>query len=301
MHTNPRIAVSLPAAEQTDLYLSFRLKPAMYVEQSEYRRPEKIFVVSDIEGNFRSLCRLLMRAKVVDKHLKWIFQDNHLVILGDCFDRGEQVTECLWLIYSLEERAKRKGGHVHFILGNHEIMNMNGDWRYVHPRYAERKKGATTALYDGNNELWRWLCTKNIIEKVGSLLFVHGGIANELLQPGMSVAEINRLARLYYTKAQEAVGDYRASLLYGSQTSPFWYRGYYTGTASQQQINTTLEFFDVDTILTGHTPVGQIDSYFSGKVINVHADHASAHSEGLLICEDQFYRLSIDGKKEMIK
>ncbi len=51
------------------------------------------------------------------------------------FDRGEQVTECLWLIYSLEEKAKAVGGYVHFVLGNHEIMNLQGDFRYVQEKY----------------------------------------------------------------------------------------------------------------------------------------------------------------------
>ena len=45
------------------------------------------------------------------------------------------VTEVLWLIYSLEEKAKAAGGYVHYILGNHEIMNMSNDLRYVQNRY----------------------------------------------------------------------------------------------------------------------------------------------------------------------
>ncbi len=45
---------------------------------------------------------------------------------GDMFDRGDQVTECLWLVYALEETAKAAGGYVHFILGNHELMNLQG-------------------------------------------------------------------------------------------------------------------------------------------------------------------------------
>ncbi len=48
------------------------------------------------------------------------------------------MTECLWLIYSLEEKAKAAGGYVHFILGNHEIMNMQGDFRYVQDKYRSK-------------------------------------------------------------------------------------------------------------------------------------------------------------------
>lgn len=301
MIRNPKIAVSIPDMERSDRYFSFRLKNHISAERSEYARPNKIFVISDIEGNFRSFCKLLMKAKVVDKRLHWTFEDNHLVIVGDCFDRGEEVTECLWLIYSLEEKAKKEGGCVHFILGNHEIMNMNGDWRYVHPKYAQRKKGVTTALYDGNNELWRWLCNKNIIEKIGDILFVHAGIARELVQINLSIRNINELARPYYTRASETFTNPVLSLLYNSNTSPFWYRGYYLGTASEEQVDETLQHFKVKTIVTGHTLISQVDSFFNGKVINVNTDHASGNSQGLLISRHRFYRVPIDGKKERIK
>ncbi len=46
------------------------------------------------------------------------------------FDRGEQVTECLWRIYSLEKKAKSAGGYVHFIL-EITVMNLQGDHLYV--------------------------------------------------------------------------------------------------------------------------------------------------------------------------
>ncbi len=60
---------------------------------------------------------------------------------GDMFDRGEQVTECLWLIYSLEEKAKKSGGYVHFILGIiMEIMNLCGDIRYRQKKYSRHEQ-----------------------------------------------------------------------------------------------------------------------------------------------------------------
>jgi len=294
-----KIALQIP--HKAERYFSFLLRQDLANEPSQYRRPKKILAVSDIEGNFHSFVRLLIKAKVVNKYLQWTFEDNHLVVAGDCFDRGEQVTECLWLIYSLEEKARKEGGYVHFILGNHEIMNMNGDWRYVHPKYAERKKGSTTALYDGNNELWKWLCTKNIIEKIDDILFVHAGIANELVQLRLSVSEINKLARPYYTRSGETFADPVVSLLYGGDTSPFWYRGYYLGTASEEQVDATLKHFGVKTIITGHTLIGQVDSFFNGKVININTDHASGNSEALLIRKDEFYRVTTEGKRERIK
>lgn len=298
------IALSVANADKPGRYFSFRLQHLLYNEPAEYSKPSKLFVVSDIEGNFQAFCKLLLKNGVIDKYFNWQFQDGHLVILGDCFDRGEQVTECLWLIYSLEQKARKKGGYVHFILGNHEIMNMNGDWRYVHPKYAVtslNSKKSPTALYDANSELWRWLHTKNIMEKIGDILFVHAGIATEINEINLSLTEINSLARAYYNRSNEFSTDTLIQLLFNSERSPFWYRGYYQGGVSEEQINATLSKFGVSTIVTGHTVVEHVSSFYNGKVINIDTDHAGGISEGLFIKHSKFYRVDTSPKKEKIK
>lgn len=304
MTTRYKIMLEVDYLGESNRYYSIRLKPNLVNEPTEYNLPKRIFVISDVEGNFQPLCRLLYKSRVIDKYLKWNFGDGHLVVLGDCFDRGDQVTECLWLIYSLEEQASRNGGYVHFILGNHEIMNMNGDWRYVHPKYAKKtfSQRPHTALYDGNNELWRWLGTKNIMEKIGNILFVHGGIAPALNVLPYSINEINQLARPHYSKAEQLFTDPLLYTLFNSQDSPFWYRDYYNGLGIEEAIDTSLAKFGVNTIVTGHTLVNQVSSYFNGKVINVNTDHANGKSEGLLITKHyHFYRITMDTKRERIK
>ncbi|AEV99033.1 hypothetical protein A4D02_10770 [Niastella koreensis] len=294
----------VPGLDADGRYYHLRLQEQLRNERSVYDAPKQIFVLSDIEGNFKSLFLLLRNYKIIDKYLKWSFKDNHLVILGDCFDRGEEVMECLWLIYSLEERAQRDGGHVHFILGNHEIMNMNGDWRYIHPKYAITPSGSrhpATALYDGNSELWRWLRTKNIIEQIGDILFVHGGISEALLKLNLSVTEINELARPYYTRANELFTDPALHAILNSDESPFWYRGYYRAAVSEGQVDTILKKFDAKMIITGHTIVDKVTSFFNGKIINVDTNHAAGVSEALFIKGNNFYRVDKDGKRERLK
>jgi hypothetical protein len=63
--------------------------------------------------------------------------DGSLILTGDFFDRGLRVTECLWLMYKLEGEALAAGGRVHFLLGNHEVMNLSGDHTYVRSKYVE--------------------------------------------------------------------------------------------------------------------------------------------------------------------
>lgn len=302
---------------------SVRLKSQLEVEPSEFAAADKIFTLSDIEGNLEPLIKLLQNNQVIDKNLNWTFGNGHLVFGGDMFDRGEQVTECLWLLYALEDKAKAAGGYVHFILGNHEIMNLSGNSSYVREKYKEnagRLGKCYDELYNEDSELGRWLRTKNIMEKIGDKLFVHGGISKEVSDLPISITEINKLARQYYDKDSIAAESSNATLaiLYNTseKLSPFWYRSYYLDQeikfkydnikgrldtiykATNALVDQVLEKFRVKNIITGHTIVSDtINIHYGGKVINTDTMHAEGKSEALLIEQNNFYRVDLNGNR----
>jgi hypothetical protein len=109
---------------------SFQLKDSLKLENETYNLPDKIIVISDIEGNFDAFSSFLLNNKVIDNNYNWIFGNGHLLLNGDFVDRGKNVTQVLWLIYKLENQADKQGGKVHYILGNHEIMNFQGNANY---------------------------------------------------------------------------------------------------------------------------------------------------------------------------
>lgn len=281
---------------------SVQLKKSYKTEKSVFRSPSKLFVISDIEGQYDYFKQILQAAGVMDKNFKWTFGKGALVVVGDVFDRGSQVTECLWLIYHLEEAAKKNGGHVHYILGNHEVMNMNGDYRYVNPKYMELAKQQDVPyqnFYGKQTELGRWLRTKNIMEKVGDLLFVHGGVSKELNNLELIIDSINMRARMYYDQSAESMPPLEQLLLLDE--GPLWYRGYFTDPpATKEQIDSTLQQFRVKRVIIGHTPVEQISTFYEGKVINVDVPHAKGISEGLLIEDKKYYRINLQGKKDLL-
>jgi cytochrome oxidase Cu insertion factor (SCO1/SenC/PrrC family) len=292
---------------QTDEDKSFNvnLMPSLSLQPAIYPKNEKLFVLSDIEGNFDAFRELLQKNGIVDKNLNWTFGNGHLVFGGDMFDRGRQVTECLWLIYSLEEKAKAAGGYVHFVLGNHEIMNMMGDHGYVERKYKDNATlmGKTLIqLYNEDSELGRWLRTKNIVEKIGDILFLHGGISRKLNNLPVTVADINQLARPNYAVSKKDYGDDKVNSIMSSSTGPFWYRTYYDDKKDMPQIiDSTLQKFDVKHIVTGHTIVADtISVHYGGKVINTDVHHAEGISEALLIEGDKFYRVNAEGKRVLL-
>ena len=293
------------ATDEPDNFFLVKLKDQLQNEETEYRRVNKQFILSDIEGNFGAFRKLLQGNGVIDQNFNWTFGNGHLVLAGDFFDRGQQVTEVLWLIYSLEEKAKEAGGYVHFILGNHEIMNLSMDLRYLHPKYVETDSLLHVSydyLYGENSELGRWLRTKNVIEKVGDNLVMHGGISAELNQMDISVPLINKLARPFYADTTYKYPDARLNYIF-DDPGPFWYRGYYTGKvrATEMQVDSTLEKFRVRHIITGHTIVSDtVSAWFGGKVFNTDTHHAEGKSEALLMEGTNYYRTRPSGEKFLL-
>lgn len=281
------------------------IKKELQNENSEFPKVSKLLVLSDIEGNFGAFRKLLQANKVIDEKFKWKFGDGHLVLIGDFFDRGKQVTEVLWLIYSLEEKARTNGGYVHFILGNHEIMNLSNDLRYVPQKYIDNANLLNkkyVSLYDDNSELGRWLRTKNIMEKIGDNLFAHGGISAEMNKLNMSISDINQLSRPYYADTTFNYTDQKLDTIFGN-LGPFWYRGYYYNQikASPNQIDSTLSQFNVKHIVTGHSLVADtVSVWYNGKVLNTDTHHAAGKSEALLIENDKYYRVNAEGKKVLL-
>ncbi|GAA0549083.1 metallophosphoesterase [Chitinophaga japonensis] len=285
---------------------SIPLKEALHPEPAVFPEAARIFAISDIEGNFEAFRHLLLAGGVIDEQYNWTFGPGHLVMNGDCFDRGEHVTECLWLLYGLEEKARQQGGYVHFILGNHEIMNMTHDLRYVHEKYlvsARLLRKDYGLFYTPDTELGRWLATKNIMEKIGPVLFVHGGVSAAVNALPYSLAELNGLCRPWYFMPPLAAPAQLAVLydLLFSSDAPFWYRGYAMGGATLQQVAATLEKFDVRHIVIGHTTVEQATAFFEGKVIDIDTPHAFGMSEGVLIKQGKIWRVGKEGRgKRMV-
>jgi hypothetical protein len=322
---------SLFITDEIGMKISVYPKNINNIEPNVFNKPEKLIALSDIEGNFDVLSKLLKANKVIDDQYNWIYGKGHLVFVGDMFDRGNQVTECLWLIYALEDKAKSAGGYVHFILGNHEIMNLSGNLKYVQKKYKDNAElfqaDYAKILYGQNSELGRWLRTKNIVEKIGDILFLHAGISEEVNNLNLPISEINELARPYYDKDSIArkSSDKQLSLLYNTKLSPFWYRMYYqedsmrvgigynrlytTYKTSISVINSILETYKVNHIVTGHTipklkeidkKYGQVSVHFENKVINTDTPHAKGFNEALLIEGDKYYRVNAEGKKVLL-
>ncbi len=89
----------------------------------------------------------------------------------------------------LAQQAKEAGGAVFSLLGNHEIMNMMDDLRYVDPEDTVSFGGEIKRKEAWSKDGWlgKYLRSLNITVKVDETVFVHGGIHPDWAKFGVEV------------------------------------------------------------------------------------------------------------------
>jgi hypothetical protein len=221
----------------------------------------RIIAIGDTHGDWKTTLALLKVAGLVriDKHGEphWDASppDTILVQLGDQIDRcrpgrlpcahkdathGDEAsdTRIIHLFTHLDTEARRVGGAVYSILGNHELMNVYGDIRYVSrmnldlaAKNAHTRDGESARKneFAPGGEIARKLaCTRSSVLIIGGTLFAHAGVVEGLLKEfpaGHSIAGI----RWFNTEVRRwLLGQITAknitAIINSMKISPFWNR-----------------------------------------------------------------------------
>jgi hypothetical protein len=301
--TPKKIVVKAPGNESFEVPLS-KLKTE---QRAVFKKPEKIFAMSDIEGNYPDFVRSLKNNGIIDENLNWKFGKGHLVLLGDFVDRGKYVTQVLWLIYKLEQQAKKSGGKVHYLLGNHEVMDLMDDYRFVDIRYkilAYKSGIRLDDFYSNQTEFGAWLRTKNTIIKLGDIIFVHAGISDSILNRNLSITRINNIVRQSIASPDAKITRTGSLILY--DYGVFWFRGHITeqdnyGKTPLYSVTRVLSYYNADKLVVGHSIVDDISTDYGGRIIRLDVDHYTNTSCGILIEGNVIYKVKETGEKEVLK
>jgi hypothetical protein len=125
-------------------FLTLLLLPAVHAGAQM-----RVVAVGDSHGAYPEFVAILQRAGLIDGNRQWIGGSSVLVQTGDVIDRGRGSRECLDLLMDLERQAAKQDGQVIPLLGNHEVMNITGDLRYV---VAQDYRAFTTEQSDKRRE-----------------------------------------------------------------------------------------------------------------------------------------------------
>ena len=296
------IATSIQSVPKVKLSPAFNTVPPDTVQM-----PPKLLAVSDIEGNLNHLLQFLKIHNVIDEKYNWAWGNNHLLFNGDSVDRGEQVTELLWFIRKLQQQALKEKGQVHFVLGNHDVMILANDTRYMHPKYkfvTEKTGIEYFQLFGDQSVLGMWLRNQNSAVQIGRYLFVHAGYSPELDKLGLTLTEINSNIRASIGPPAWPDREELTSSLAWHSKGPLWYRGYFDKHAekygpkpTKEELRSILDRHNANAIIVGHTVTGDVGWLDGNKNligIDVHWD-TSGEGQGLLITNGLLSRITMDG------
>ena len=275
--------------------------------QDEWQGVDRIVAVGDIHGDYAAFLTVLTNAGIIDRRGRWDAGTTHFVQLGDIPDRGPDTDKIIEHMQDLERQARRAGGAVHALIGNHEAMNVIGDLRYVHPgeyealrsRRARRLrddfyKRVLAQQQDANPEFEPPENYREAFDANYPLGFVEHRMAwsqdgefGRWVRDHNAVIKINRSLYLHggispavlgqtiteindRLRAELGATDPEAPGLAEMESGPLWYRGLanHDEVLEQAHVDAVLAFYDVDHIVVGHTPgMGTIVPRFGGKVL----------------------------------
>jgi DNA-binding protein YbaB len=236
--------------------------------------------IGDLHGDLDVTRQALRLAGAVDDDDHWIGGTLVLVQTGDQLDRGDNEQAILDLFTRLAEEASQAGGAVHVLNGNHELMNVELDLRYVTPagfedfqdvvttsdmdsvlaRYEEGQRARVSAFRPGGPYA-KVLAQRNTVVIIGQNIFVHGGILPEHVDYGLERLNVELRA---WMKGTGPIPNWTEE-----EDNPVWMR-HYSDEVDDEDCDLLAEVLDrlgAKRMIVGHTvQTKEITSYCSGKV-----------------------------------
>jgi hypothetical protein len=238
-----------------------------------------VVAIGDVHGDLSATRRVLRLAGVMNSEDQWSGGQTVVVQTGDQLDRGDDEQAILDLFERLSREAWAAGGAFYPLLGNHEVMNVALDLRYVtpggfddfadtplpgdDPRWSELKpsvRGRVAAFTPGGRYA-KVLAGHNVVMQVGDSVFAHGGVLPEHARAGLET--INQAVQSWMVGGPPPPDAWMGS------SAPTWTRLYSDGTPSPKacrQLEETLELLGAARMVVGHTVQPEPSSACGGKV-----------------------------------
>lgn len=284
-HSTPTLSPSI-ALEKGNTLGSLGQTPTLPDGRSSISR--RTIAVADLHGDLQHALNVLSMAGVVSpspspstaEH-QWIGGHDILLSTGDIVDRGDDTIALYQLFISLRSQAASAGGAVVNLLGNHEIMNGIGDWRYVTKGDVQSFGGVQERRAAISDKGWigqDWLRNYNVTASISLLPCSHPGLPSGYVPPKVSFVH-GGITPDYATRGVDYINTIGKSLLLKglseqnpswlpsntteeeeqhlwSESGPLWYRGYATDPEPQACVNSNAarERLGVRHLVMGHTP-----------------------------------------------
>jgi hypothetical protein len=249
----------------------------------------KVVAIGDVHGDYNATIESLRLTNIIDIHLKWTGGNSILIQIGDILDRGGRDTshgdedselKIIHLFIKLKKQAIKKGGDVVCLIGNHELMNLQGICDYCSKMGIKRfgsKKKRIEFFKPGNKMAVSMSHIFKAIYKVGPWLFVHGGIRS-LLSKKYTIKYMNGLMNEYLLGNIKLEDSKEFQELFLDDNSIFWYRGFSESNVNCKLLTKSLDNLDAKYMVVGHTPQDCINTKCHNKIWRI--DTGMSHAFG---------------------
>ncbi|KAI9226436.1 MAG: Metallo-dependent phosphatase-like protein [Piptocephalis tieghemiana] len=237
-------------------------------------RSRLIVAIGDLHGDFDSAMRTFRMAGVVDEKLHWAGGSEMIFVqTGDIVDRGPDTIRLYTTLERLRQEAEEAGGEVIQVLGNHELMNLAGDLRYVTPEDTASFGGAESraAAFTPTGFIGRHLFPLDLVHRVDRTIFAHGGINEDWAKVGaLEINEETHRELPKYAREKDLMKQWQGWPIF-AETGPAWYRGFALDPEAVMcpRLRRALRRLGVERMVVGHTfqESGRILSRCGGRFI----------------------------------
>ena len=266
--------------------------------------PKRIIVIGDVHGDIGMLCSCLYLANIINHQFEWIAQpaDTIVVQMGDQVDSlsrdtiqsWEKIDDMTLLQFTdrIDQIARKKGGRFISLLGNHEIMNVLGQFDYVSPLSMNKAGGpqGRRERFQPGGLCAKLLAKRNVVQKIGPLLFCHAGLLpHHITLVNGKLDMINHLMKRYLLKQCQLDHEfYLFQQLFVADTSILWNRFYLEqmGPEAEKVLNQVLQQSNSTQMMIGHNPLKNITPFYNFKLWVTDIGLSRAFSnEGLEVLE----------------
>lgn len=216
---------------------------------------KRVVAIGDLHGDISAMRAAFRAAGAIDAQDHWIGRELTVVQTGDVLDRGTDEKAMEDLLVAWEKAAPESGSQLVLLLGNHELMNAQGDFRYVFKgqdygdnRAAEMAPGGTVA---------KLLATRDVVAIVGDTVYSHAGV----LPAWTDKLDAANLAVRCWLDGSGPVEALQA------EDSPVWTRAYGIDPPDCAGVDAALSTLKAKRMVVAHTvQQGGITSACDGKL-----------------------------------
>jgi hypothetical protein len=257
----------------------------------------RMAAIGDLHGDLEATRAALRLAGAIDGGDRWIGGELVVVQVGDAIDRGDDDRAILDLFSRLEIEAAEAGGAFRPLVGNHELMNVAGELRFVSAAgmtafddlvaslLGDPALGAFPPLQRGRAAAFRpggpvaaAFARRSVVAVVGDTAFVHAGLLPEHVAYG--VERINREVRAFLRGERPALPP-----IMDKPRSPVWTRLYSEDETPSAEtcaaLGAALAALGAERMVVGHTVQPQgINAACGGRVWRIDTGMSAAYEGG---------------------